>query len=55
MDFAVSVDHRVKIKESIKSYKYQYLKKTMEHEDDGDTNCNWRTRKIPKGLENLEI
>ena len=22
----------------------------MEYEGDGDTNCNWCTRKIPKGL-----
>ena len=31
----------------------------MEHESDGDTSCNWRVRKIFKGLvkgvEDLEI
>ena len=31
----------------------------MEREGDGDTNCNWCTQKIPKGLikrlEDLEI
>ena len=36
MDFAVSVDHRIKLKESEKKYKYLdlvwELKITMEHE-----------------------
>ena len=45
VDFAVPVDHRVKLKESEKRDKYvdfaRELKKTMEHENDGDTNCNW--------------
>ena len=43
MDFAVSADHREKAKESKKKDKYpdltRELKKTMEHESDGDTNC----------------
>ena len=39
MDFADSADHRVKIKENEKRDK----KKTMKHEEGGDTNCDWRT------------
>ena len=45
VDFAVSVDHRGKIKENTKRYKYLDLarklriKKTMEHESVDDTNC----------------
>ena len=42
MDFAVSADHRVKLKESEETDKYLDLArelKTMEHERDGDTNC----------------
>ena len=43
MDFAVPANHRVKMKESEKRYKYlnfaRELKKTMECEDDGDTMC----------------
>ena len=45
MAFAVSDYHRVKLKESEKKDKYldlaRELKKTVEHESDGDTNCNW--------------
>ena len=45
MDFAISADHRIKLKESKKRDKYldfaRELKKTMEHEGDSDTNCNW--------------
>ena len=45
MDFAVSADHWVKLKESEMKNKYQdlawELKKTVEHEIDGYTNCNW--------------
>ena len=45
MDFAVSADNRVKWKESEKKDKYLDLarewKKTVEHESDGCTNCNW--------------
>ena len=37
----------MKIKEKEKRDKYldlaKELKKALEHEDDGDTNCNWRT------------
>ena len=48
MDIAVPVDHRVKLKESEKRDKHLHLarelKKTMEHESDGNTNCNWCTR-----------
>ena len=42
VDFAVPADHRVKMKEREKKYKRvdiaKDLKKTMEHESDGDTN-----------------
>ena len=48
MDFAVLADRKVKLKESEKSNKYLHLarelKKTIEHEGDGDTNRNWCTR-----------
>ena len=48
VDFAVPVDHWVKLKESEKRDKYQdlarELKKTVEHESDDYTNCNWQTR-----------
>ena len=45
MDFAVPAEHRVKLKESEKRNKYWELsrelqKQTMEHEGDGDTNCD---------------
>ena len=48
MDFAVSADHKVKLKETEKSDKYLDLarelknkqKKAMEHESNSDTNCN---------------
>ena len=43
--FAVPADHRIKLKESEKKDKYldldRELKKTMEHEGDNYTNCNW--------------
>ena len=43
LDFAIPVDYWVKLKESEKRDKYQdfakELKKTMEHEGDGDTYC----------------
>ena len=44
MDFAVPVDHRIKIKESEKMNKYldlvrELIKKNVEHEGDSDTNC----------------
>ena len=48
VDFAVSADHKVKLKESEKRDKYldlaRELKKLWERESDGDTNCNWCTR-----------
>ena len=48
MDFVIPADHRVKVKESENRDKYldlaRKLKKTMEHESDGDTNSNWCTR-----------
>ena len=45
MDFAVLADLRVKIKENEKRNNYLDLarelkKKALEHEDNGDTNCN---------------
>ena len=44
-DFAVPVDHRIKLKECEKRDKYLHLagelKKTMEHEGDNYTNCDW--------------
>ena len=44
-DFAVPADHRIKLKECEKMDKYldlaRELKKTMEHEGDNCTNCNW--------------
>ena len=43
--FAVPADHRIKLKECEKKDKYldlaRELKKTMEHEGDNYTNCNW--------------
>ena len=61
VDFAVPVDHRVKIKGSEKRDNYQdhagEVKIFMEHKGDGDTNCNRRTRNNPqrivKGTRNL--
>ena len=42
MDFAVPVDHRVKLKEFEKYLDLaRELKKTVEHESDDFTNCNW--------------
>ena len=41
--YAVPVDHRVEWKEKEKNDKYQDLakeQKNIEHEGDGDTNCN---------------
>ena len=48
-DLAVPENHTVKIKESEKKDKYLDLarkrkKKSMNHEGDSDTNCNWYTR-----------
>ena len=59
MDFAVSTDHRVKLKESEKDRQVlgscQRTKKNVEHEDIGDTNCNWRASNGFQRLEELEI
>ena len=45
MDFSIVAGHRVKIKQGKKKSKYvdfaSELKKSMEPEDDGDTNNNW--------------
>ena len=45
VDFAVPANHRIKLKECEKKDKYldlaRELKKTMEHEDDNYTNCDW--------------
>ena len=50
MDFAVPANHRVKMKESEKEISTQTLlenwKKNIDHESDGDINCNWRARYI---------
>ena len=47
VNFAIPANHRVKIKENEKRDKYldfvRELKKVIEHENDGDTNCNWKT------------
>ena len=45
VNFAVPMDHRVNIKEEKKEDKYLDLARELrklKHEDDGDTNCNWR-------------
>ena len=45
VNFTVSADHRIKLKEWEKKDKYldlaRELKKTMEHVGDNYTNCNW--------------
>ena len=47
-DFAIPADHRIKLKEYEKKNKYldlaYELKKTMEHEGDDYTNCDWCIR-----------
>ena len=46
VDFTLSADRRIKLKESEKKDKYLDLSrelKTMEHEGDDYTNCNWCT------------
>ena len=58
VDFAVPVDRIVKLKESKKRDQYQDLarevKKTLEYEIDGDTNCNlfarYSHKRIIKGI-----
>ena len=62
MDFAVSADHRINLKEGKKSDKYLDLarvqKKTVEHGSDDDTKCNWCARyssqMISTGIGGLE-
>ena len=45
VDFAVPADHRINLQESKKKNKYldlaRELKKTIEHEGDNYTNCDW--------------
>ena len=45
-------DHKVKLNSSDKRNKFldfaRELKKTMEYESDGVTNCNWQTRYSPQ-------
>ena len=45
VDFAVSADHRIKLKECEKRNKYldlaRELKKTIEYEGDNYINCDW--------------
>ena len=44
MDFALTVDYRVKLRGRKKKDKYLDLTrehKAMEHESDSNTNCNW--------------
>ena len=45
VNLAVPADHRIKLKECEKKDKYldlaRELKKTMEHESDDCTNCDW--------------
>ncbi len=63
MGFAFPADHRIKFKEIEKRDKYldiaRELKKTMEHEGDGDTNgywCTWNNpQMIGKRSKDLEI
>ena len=51
VDFAVPVDHRVNLKESEKRDECLdlaiELKKTLEHEGDGETNCGWCSWNYP--------
>ena len=55
MDFAVSADHRVKIKENEKRDKFldlaQKTKKAVEVGRNCDANRNWHTRNGPQKLE----
>ena len=45
VDLAVPANHRIKLKECEKNDKYldlaRELKKTMKHEGDNNTNCDW--------------
>ena len=58
----VNLPNKVKLKEVEKRDKYLDLaseQKTMEHEGDGDINCNWCscsvTKGLIKGLEDMKI
>ena len=48
VNFTIPANHKVKLKESEKRNKclalVRELKKTMEHESDGDTSCCWCAR-----------
>ena len=51
VDFSISADHRVKLKESEKRDEYLDLAregKTMVYEGNGDTNNNWWTWNNPQ-------
>ena len=57
MDFAVILDHRLKVKEKENKYIHvhrqcQETKKARKHVDDGDTNCNRCTRNDSQILDN---
>ena len=43
VDFAISADHKMKIKESEKIDKYLRVEKHIKHEGDGDANCSLYT------------
>ena len=51
VDCTVPTNHRGKIKESETLNFAEQLKKAMENESDGDTNCHWRTWTGPQRLE----
>ena len=55
MEFIASVGYRAKLKESEKRDEYQDLvrdlKKTMGHESDSDTDCNWCTWNSPQRMD----
>ena len=57
VDFAVLADQRIKLKECEKKVIARELKKTMEHEGDNYTNCNWyvwnNNKRITKGTGGL--
>ena len=55
MDFGVSVNHRLKIKESEFLHFVREIKKTGEHEGDEDTTCAFGTteKKIWKNIDGI--
>ena len=64
LNFAVSADYMIKLKESAERDKYLdlvgELKKTVEHESDSDISCNLAhsvlsPKVLIQGLEDLEI